>query len=216
MSNENIITPQSQPLLQPTRPDYKLSYTFLWFTKSAKSYRKELKIYDEWIDNNFRKKSSKILENQGNMINGLSWILIAVLTSAWSAIPPLWNDMPSWLTWTKLGMTHFGSEDWGNQAFITLVPLCSGSILHVSPKIIPQKKGRFIMNLIIKFLPVLLLILIWYLPHTYKLYRLAKAIEDKEYKKDVISIKKQKKNIKKEKLLNKINKLNDDSELNTS
>lgn len=98
-----------------------------------------------------------------SMINGVSWIFIATVTTLWTLLPPL-VALPTWLDWMGLGMHNFGSDNWGNQLFLTIVPLGSGAVLHNAPKLIPQKKGKLIAHIVIKIIPVIILTITAYLP----------------------------------------------------
>jgi uncharacterized membrane protein required for colicin V production len=148
--------------MEINKPDWKWTY-MIPFTKGRSDYKTDRKRYDEWYEKYVLTPSERRQKSMLAMINGFSWIFIAIVTTVWSLLPALLT-LPSWLDWMGLGMHNFGSENWGNQVFLTIVPLGSGTILHNAPKLVPQKKGKIVAHIIIKIIPVIILTITAYLP----------------------------------------------------
>lgn len=139
------------------KPEYKWYFVFP-FTRGRKDYLKDRERYD----NQFLTDIQKVRREQNTAINSMSTFMIFLVTSLWTLLPPL-IDLPNWLGWTKMGMEGFGSNNWGNQIMLTLIPTLGGTCLHHGSKIIPGKKSKIAINLMIKFIPVLLLTITYYL-----------------------------------------------------
>lgn len=154
------------------RPEYKWYYA-IPFTRGRKDYIKDREIYEQ----QFLMPSQKVANNINKWVDGLSVLLIAIITTLWSLLPPL-TELPQWLDWTKMGMEDFGSQNWGNQIMLTLVPTASGTVIHKAPKILPHRNARIIVNCVIKCIPVLVLLISMYLPIQGKNYFKLKKLEN--------------------------------------
>ncbi|WP_338985607.1 hypothetical protein [Spiroplasma endosymbiont of Diplazon laetatorius] len=166
------------------KPEFKwyfgLPFSKVW-NKGAKDYYKDRELYDLSL----MSESKKVRYFQAKVIYDTDTFFYLLVTTIWSLLPPL-IDLPDWLNWMSLGMKNFGFENWGNQIALTLIPAGVGTIIHKLPNFIPSKKGRIIVEIILKLLPVLLLILSSYLIKTEKQYRSFKKIEKENLYKEVI------------------------------
>lgn len=146
------------------RPEYKWYYS-IPFTRGRKDYIKDREVYEA----QFLTPSKKVANSIDKWIEGLSVLLITIITSLWSLLPPL-TELPTWLDWTKMGMTEFGAENWGNQIMLTLIPGASGAVIHKAPKLLPHRNARIVANCVVKCVPVIVLLISAYLPIQGKKY----------------------------------------------
>lgn len=133
------------------------------FSRAKKDYVKDRERYED----QFLNPIEKVRKKQGQMINSISALFILIITTLWTLLPPL-VELPNWLEWANMGMEGFGTSNWGNQLMLTLIPSTSGALLHNFHKFIPSKKAKFTVNAIIKLIPVVTLIICWYLIKTEK------------------------------------------------
>lgn len=144
------------------KPEWKWYYSFP-FTRGRRDYLKDRKRYDL----QFLTQAEKIRNNEMVMINSVSVLLITGITSLWTLLPPL-TTLPNWLGWMNMGMDGFGTDNWGNQLMLTIVPAGAGTIIHKCPNMVPNKAIRTGINLAIKIIPVIILTLCWYIIHQEK------------------------------------------------
>lgn len=153
---------------KPEKPEWKWYFAFP-FTRGARDYKRDRERYDDFFLNSvqmIRKKEEKA-------INSVSILIITLATTLWTLLPPL-TQLPSWLDWMKMGMEGFGTKNWGNQMMLTLIPTTSGTIIHKFPYIIPNKGIKIAINLLIKIVPIIVLIITWYLVYQEKQIRIIK------------------------------------------
>lgn len=156
------------------KPEWKTSY-LIPFTRGRRDYIKDRKVYDFSLLNDIQKLRKKQLDS----INLLSFILISLIITLWSTLPQT-IILPNWLKFTKLGMQNVDwKNNWGNAIWLTIVPSIGGFGLHHLPNKTPPRI-KFILNLIIKIIPIIILIIIWYLPNIEKEIRKLKKIEKVE------------------------------------
>jgi hypothetical protein len=164
---------------QPIRPEWKWHHIFFW-TKASKDYRTDRKRYDDWYETYVMTEKDRIKKRTLGWINVLSVLLITIITTLWTLLPA-YVSLPNWLSWMQMGMESFGPKNWGNEIVLTLVPATSGSLLHKLPNWVTHKKVSVILHVIIKFIPVIILLITWYLPTQLKAYR-AESKKEKEIK----------------------------------
>lgn len=147
-------------------------HTFIPFSRAKRDYKKDRDRYDE----QFLSDSEKVRKKQELMINGVSALLIMILTTLWTVLPSIdsigyWmNSQPS-TSWMLMGFGyHIGSLSWPEHFILFVIPGLSGMVVHKLPNMIPYKKARFATNVTIKIIPVLLLIICTYLIFTEKQY----------------------------------------------
>lgn len=150
--------------------------------KGARDYYKDRDRYES----QFLLDSEKIRKNQELTINGVSALLILIITTLWTTLPtaiPNWYPITEgWLKWMKLGMENVNwKTNWGGAIWLLIIPGISGWGIHKVPYLIPQKKARLIINIIIKIIPVVILIICTYLVFTEK-----KFWEYRKYEKTLI------------------------------
>lgn len=155
MASDIVIKSNSN---QIEKPEWKWYY-FIPFTRGRKDYIKDRNRYEDQFLTNIE----KIRKKQETSINSVSILLILGITTTWSLLPPLVSNMPNWLEWTKMGMDGFGGHNWGNQIFLTIVPGVSGTLIHKAPNWLPNKNLKIGANIVIKIIPVILLVLCYYL-----------------------------------------------------
>lgn len=157
-------------------------------SKGARDYWSDRERYE----NSFLTESEKVRKKQGKTIYDISVLLIMVLTTIWSIIPPLISNLPNYLTWMNLGMEGFGSQNWGNQIMLTIVPSFGGTIIHKAPRLIKIKKLQVILDLMLKIIPIIILLITAYLIITQmeykKFYKLEKQIKLNELNKKITSL----------------------------
>lgn len=169
------------------RPEWKWGY-LIPFSMGRKNYKKDRARYD----NQFLTKSGEIRAKQETAINGVSIMLIMLITTLWTALPtaiPDWQPIQNgWLSWMKLGMEDVSwKTNWGGAIWLLIVPGLAGTVVHKAPNLIPQRKVRFFVNAGVKIIPVLLLIISYYLIYTEKKFWKLRAYE-KLPEKEMINI----------------------------
>lgn len=156
------------------KPEFKwyfgLPFARVW-NKGARDYHKDRDRYDD----QFLTNSEKVRKRQELSINGVSAFIILLITTLWTTLPtitPDWQPIKNgWLTWMKLGMEDVKwTTQWGSAIWLMIIPGFAGWGIHKVPNIIPQKKARYAINVIIKIVPVLILIICTYLIFTEKQY----------------------------------------------
>lgn len=140
------------------KPEWKAIY-LIPFTRGRRDYIKDRRKYDYSL----LTEKEKLRKKQLDAINLLSFILISLIITLWSILPQT-IILPNWLEFTKLGMEYVDwKHNWGNAMWLTIIPSLGGFGLHHIPNKVPPRI-KFILNLIIKIIPILILIIIWYLP----------------------------------------------------
>ncbi|WP_339020203.1 hypothetical protein [Spiroplasma endosymbiont of Atherix ibis] len=153
----------------------------LW-NKGAKDYYKDRERYDL----SFLKESEKIRYNQGKMIYSIDALVFFILTSLWSALPQF-IELPNLLTFMKLGMENVSwQSNWAGAIMLTIVPGSSSWLIHKVPTFFPMKKVRIAIDSILKILPIILLILFYYLINTEMKYKSYKKLEREKLLAEVI------------------------------
>lgn len=145
------------------------------FSRAKRDYVKDREHYEE----QFLTRIELIRKKQGKTINSVSALFILLITTLWTFLPPL-VDLPQWLVWANMGMEGFGANNWGNQLMLTIIPGTAGTVLYNAPKLLPGKKAKLTAHAIIKIIPILMLILCWYLIKTEMLIKQIKRIEKDE------------------------------------
>lgn len=154
---------------------YGLPFSRIW-NKGAKDYYKDRERYDD----SFRTESEKVQVKQLKMINGVSALIILLITTLWTTLPTV-MELPSWLQWTKLGMEDVSwKTNWGGAIWLAIIPSCAGTVIHKAPNWLPHKKAKYVANAIIKIVPIIILIILYYLIHTQKIVWKYKKIEKEQ------------------------------------
>lgn len=166
LESKNNPFENQKPKFKNPQEDYRwyygLPFSKFW-NRGAKDYIKDRERYE----NQFLLESEKIRNNQEKMINGVSVLLIAILTTVWTALPGwLPKGQVQWLDWMWMG----GHTDpsWMERVWFFIVPSMAGTVVHKAPNLIPHRKGRMVANVVIKSIPVLILTICYYLIHTEK------------------------------------------------
>lgn len=163
-----------------TRPEFKWAYYLFW-TKPARFYRRELERYED----QFLLKSEKVRKKQYKMIDGINAFIFIALSTCWTILPSL-VDLPHWLKWSKLGMYDVSwQHNWAGGLVMFVIPASAGRIIQKSPYWFPQKRVQYILNWTLKLLPILILILTTYWFKTQREYREFIRYEKEQFKKEL-------------------------------
>lgn len=160
--------------LKIPKPEYRWYYV-IPFTRGRKDYIKDRKQYEY----QFLTKSEKTRHRQLETLNYVSTTLITVIVGLWSTLPQV-ITLPDFLKFMQLGMEKVDwKHNWGNAVWLTIIPSAGGTIIHKVPNMPTGIKVKWILNIIIKIIPFIILLMVGYIPITQQQYRRERREERK-------------------------------------